>query len=67
MRRIDREGQRLTLKHGPIRSLDMPAMTMAFRVREPALLERLEVGDRVRVQVLREGGQFMVVALQRAS
>ena len=67
VRRIDPEGARVTLKHGEIKSLDMPAMTMAFRVRDRALLQGLAVGDRVRVQVLRESGQYVVVALQRAT
>lgn len=67
VRRIDKEGLRLTLKHGEIKSVDMPAMTMAFRVRDKALLEGLNVGDRVRVQVAREAGQFLVVALRRAA
>lgn len=66
VRRVDKEGLRLTLKHGEIKSLDMPAMTMAFRVRDKATLDGLNVGDRVRVQVLRESGQFVVVALRRA-
>lgn len=66
VRRIDKEGLRLTLKHAEIKSLDMPAMTMAFRARDKAMLDGLNVGDRVRVQVLREGGQFVVVALRRA-
>lgn len=67
VRRIDGEGLRLTLKHAEIKSLDMPAMTMVFRLRDKAMLQGLAVGDRVRVQVLRESGQFLVVALQRSS
>ena len=66
VRRIDKEGARLTLKHAEIKSMDMPAMTMVFRVRDKAMLEGLSVGDRVRVQAVREAGQFVVVALRRA-
>ena len=67
VRRVDREGARVTLKHAEIKALDMPAMTMVFRVRDKAMLDGIEVGQRVRVQVVREGGQFVVAALQRAS
>lgn len=67
VRRVDREGARVTLKHAEIKALDMPAMTMVFRVRDKAMLDGLEVGQRVRVQVVRESGQFVVAALQRAS
>lgn len=67
VRRIDKEGLRLTLKHAEIKSIDMPAMTMAFRVRDKAMLDGLNVGDRVRVQVVREGGQFVVTALRRGA
>jgi Cu/Ag efflux protein CusF len=66
VRRIDKEGARLTLKHAEIKSMDMPAMTMVFRVRDKAMLEGLSVGDRVRVQAVREAGQFVVVELRRA-
>ena len=67
VRRIDKEGARLTLKHAEIKSIEMPAMTMAFRVRDKALLDGLNVGDRVRVQVVREAGQFVVTAMRRGS
>lgn len=67
VRRVDKEGARLTLKHAEIKALDMPAMTMVFRVRDKAMLEGLNVGDRVRVQVVREAGQFLVTALKRAA
>jgi Cu/Ag efflux protein CusF len=40
---------------------------MVFRVRDKAMLEGLTVGDRVRVQVVREAGQFLVTALRRAA
>lgn len=66
VRRIDKEGARVTLKHAEIKSLEMPAMTMVFRVRDKAMLDGLAVGDRVRVQVARQEGQFLVVALRRA-
>ncbi len=66
VRKVDKEAGRLTLKHAEIKALDMPPMTMVFRVRTPAMLDGLAVGDRVRFQLVRESGQFVVTAIQRA-
>ncbi len=43
---IDKGTRNITLKHGPIRSLAMPAMTMEFQVIDPAMLEKVRPGDR---------------------
>ena len=67
VRKVEKDTGRLSLKHAEIKSLDMPAMTMTFRLRDKAMLDGLSVGDRVRVQVAREGGQFVVVALRRGA
>jgi len=48
VRKIDASGGRVTLKHGPITNLDMPGMTMVFRVQPPTLLNNLKVGDAVK-------------------
>ena len=61
--RIDRAQGKLTLKHGPVPNLEMPAMTMAYRVQDPAWLDQLKVGDRVRFDADKVGGQFTVVRL----
>ena len=42
--------ENLTLKHGPIQSLDMPAMTMVYRVKDPSMLDQLKAGDKVKFQ-----------------
>ena len=64
--KLDKAGGRLTLKHGEIKNLDMPAMTMIFRVRDPRLLDGLNVGDRVRFVAERVDGQYTVTALSKA-
>lgn len=48
VRRVDAANGKLTLRHRPIVNLDMPAMTMVFRVRPPELMKGLKVGDAVR-------------------
>lgn len=66
IRRIDREGGRLTLRHGEIRNLDMPPMTMVFQLKEPALLGTLKVGDKVRFRAEKAGGSYVVTAIEVA-
>ena len=64
--KIDKAGARITLKHGEIKSLDMPPMTMVYRVRAPQLLEGVAVGDRVRFAAERIDGNYTVTALSKA-
>ncbi len=65
VRRVDRAQGRLTLRHGPIESLNMPPMTMVFRVQDPSLLEGLMPGDRVRFEVQRIDGAYTVTRLEK--
>ena len=46
--KVDRAAERITLKHNGVKNLDMPAMSMAFRVADPKLLDGVGVGDKVR-------------------
>ena len=64
VRRIDADTARLSLRHGPIKSLDMPPMTMMFNVASPQLLEGLKVGDRVRFKVISASGKYTITALE---
>ena len=64
VRKVDRDNQKITIKHGEIKSLDMPPMTMVFTVKDPALLEAAKPGDKVRFGVAREGGKFVVTAIE---
>lgn len=63
IRRVDVANKRMTLKHGEIKSLDMPPMTMVFYVDDAALLQGLKEGDSVRVRVRLEGKRYMVTAV----
>ena len=66
VRKIDKEAGKLTLRHGPIKNLDMPAMTMVFSVKDKALLDPLQAGDKVRFRVVNEGGKFTVTQIEPA-
>lgn len=67
VRRIDKEQGKLTLRHGPIASLEMPAMTMVFRVADPKMLDTLQVGDKVRFAAEKAaGGAITVTRIEAA-
>jgi len=66
IRRLDPETGKLTLRHGEIRNLDMPPMTMVFTARDKAMLAGLKVGDRIRFAASNEGGRYLVTEIQPA-
>jgi Cu/Ag efflux protein CusF len=66
IRKVSKDTGKLTIKHGPIKSLDMPPMTMVFTAKNPALLDKVAVGDKVRFSVVDEGGQMLVTDIQPA-
>jgi Cu(I)/Ag(I) efflux system protein CusF len=65
VRKIDKEQARITLRHGEIRNLDMPPMSMVFRVRNPAVLDTLAEGDRVKFTAEKIDGQYTVTTLKK--
>ena len=65
VRRIDREQGRVTLRHGDIRSLDMPPMTMVFHLPDARLIDSLTPGDSVRFRVIAEGTRYRITALEK--
>jgi Cu(I)/Ag(I) efflux system periplasmic protein CusF len=60
------EGDKITLKHNEIKSLDMPAMTMVFKVSNPAWTAKLQPGDKVRFTAEKVGGQYTITKLEAA-
>lgn len=67
VRKIDKEAKKITLKHGEIKNLDMPAMSMVFSVRDPALLGKVKPGDKVRFTAEKIGGTYTVTSLDVAN
>ena len=65
VRSIDRDRKRIKLKHGPIERLEMPGMTMVFRVKDPVLLDKVKKGDSVGFTVEVDGGTFYVTDFQK--
>ena len=65
--RIDESAGKITLKHGPIKKLDMnEGMTMVFRVQDPAMLKQVKVGDKVKFDADRINGQITVTKIEKA-
>ena len=66
VRKVDLDAGKLTLKHAEIKSLDMPAMTMVFVVKDRTVLERLKAGDKVKFKAINDAGKFTVTEIEPA-
>ena len=66
VRKVDKDTKKLTIKHGPMPSLDMPGMTMVFQVKDPAILDRVKAGDKVKFQAEKLDGAFTVTGIEAA-
>lgn len=65
VRRVDKSSGKITLKHGEIRNLDMPPMTMVFGVPDKALLEKVKAGDKVRFAADKDAaGNYVVTSIE---
>ncbi|MEO5843872.1 MAG: copper-binding protein [Caldimonas sp.] len=66
VRKVDMDTKKLTLKHGEIKNLDMPSMTMVFQVKDPAMLGKVKTGDKVRFSAEKIDGAFTVTNIEAA-
>jgi Cu/Ag efflux protein CusF len=67
VKKIDEAAGKITLKHGPIKNLDMDdEMTMVFRVKDPAMLKQVKVGDKVQFEAERAAAGITVTKMQKA-
>lgn len=64
--KVDEPQGKLTINHGPIKNLDMDAMTMVFRAGDPAMLRGLKAGTKIKFDADRVNGQITVTKLQKA-
>ena len=65
VRKIDKATGKITIKHGPIRNLDMPPMTMAYPVKDKAMLDRLKPGDKIKFEASDIGGVFTLTRFEQ--
>lgn len=64
VRKVDKDAGKLTLRHGAIPSMDMPPMTMVYRVKDPAMLDQVEAGDKVRFSMEKVDGALTVTKIE---
>lgn len=64
IRRIDAQAGKITLKHGAISALELPAITLVYQI-DPALLAGLQPGDKVKFTARRVNGQYVVVEISK--
>ena len=63
VRKIDKAAGKLTLRHGVIKNLDMPGMTMVFVVKDKAMLDTLKAGDKIKFKAIKDSGKFTVTEI----
>ena len=61
--KVDKAAGKVTLKHGPIKKLDMESMTMVFRVADPAMLDKVKAGDKIEFEADRVNGAITVTKI----
>lgn len=64
VKKIDKDSGKITIKHGPLASLDMPGMTMVFRVKDSAILDLVKTGDKIKFVADKVGGAITVTKLE---
>lgn len=67
VKKIDKEQGKITLKHGAIKHMDMPGMTMVFLAQDKAMLDTVKAGDKVRFRVVEQGGKMTVTEIGPAN
>lgn len=66
VRRVDKGANKVTIKHGPLKNLDMPPMTMVFQARDAAMLDKVKAGDKIRFEAGKVGEQYVVNRIEPA-
>lgn len=64
IKKVDKEAGKITIKHGEIKHLKMPAMTMVFRAKDAAMLDQVKAGDKVKFSTDKIGGQLTLTQLE---
>ena len=64
VKKIDKDAGKVTIRHGPLENLGMPKMTMVFRVKDPAMLDRLKEGDKILFVAEKVDGAFTVMSFE---
>ena len=65
VKKVDIDAGKITIDHGPIKNLNMDAMTMVFRAADPAMLKAIKAGDRIRFDAEKVNGAYTVIRLKK--
>ena len=65
VKKVDKSAGKITIKHGPLENLGMDAMTMVFRVRDQAMLDQVQAGDKIRFVAEQPNGQLTITRLEK--
>jgi Cu/Ag efflux protein CusF len=60
VRKVDKDAKKITVKHGEIKNLNMPPMTMVFQVKDPAMLDQVKQGDQIRFEAEQVNGALVI-------
>jgi len=66
VRKVDRDAKKITLRHGPIPSIDMGPMTMVYQVKNPAMLDKVKAGDKVKFDAEKTGANYVITHIEPA-
>ena len=64
VRKVDKDAKKITIRHGEIKNLDMPPMTMVFAVKDVVVLDKVKAGDKIQFKAVDDGGKLTVVEIQ---
>ena len=64
VKKVDKDAGKVTIKHGPIKNLDMPGMTMIFRVQDAVMLDQLKEGDRINFAADKVNGAYTLMQVE---
>lgn len=64
VRKIDKENGKITIKHGEIKHMDMPPMTMVFNAKDKAMLDKVQVGEKIQFIVIQDAGKMVVTDIK---
>ena len=62
--KVDKDAGKITIRHGELKDLGMPGMTMVFHVKDTAMLEQVKAGDKIRFIPGKVNGAFTVMKLE---
>ena len=63
VRKVDKDAKKITIRHGTIKNLDMPPMTMVFQARDAAMLEKVQKGDKVKFKAIMSGSAMVITEI----